>query len=147
MTAALSLTRAYVVIGALDFIKELFLWLPFGRWGALIIIQIALFLLGCFLDPFGIVMIALPLFLSVLGPLGFDPLWFGIIFVVNMEMAYLTPPVGFNLFYMKALAPEGTTMLDIYRSIVPFVLLLGLGLALIILFPQIVLWLPNLLYG
>ncbi len=147
MIAALSFTRAYVVIGALQFFQEVFIGLPFSRWGILIIIQLALFLMGCFLDPFAIIMLAVPLFIAIIGSLGFDPVWFGIIFVINMEMAYLTPPVGLNLFYMRALAPEGTTMWDIYRSIVPFVLLLGLGLALIVLFPQIVLWFPNLLYG
>ena len=147
MTAALSLTRAYVVIGAIEFIKELFLWLPFGKWGALIVIQLTLLIMGCLLDPFGIIMLAVPLYLTTINYVGFDPIWFGIIFVVNMEMAYLTPPVGINLFYMKALAPEGTTMFDIYRSVTPFVLLQGLCLILVIVFPQIAMWLPNLVFG
>ncbi len=83
--------------------------------------------------------------LTVIKSLGFDPLWFGILFVMNMEMGYLTPPFGFNLFYMKAIAPPGITMTDIYRSIFPFVILQGVGLALVILFPQIALWLPQMM--
>ncbi|MFC2045038.1 TRAP transporter large permease subunit, partial [Chloroflexota bacterium] len=145
--AAMSFTRAYVIIGAYQFMEEAFMALSFGRWGIFAIIQLSLFFLGCFLDPFGIIMLAVPLFVSVISSLGFDPVWFGVIFVVNMEMAYLTPPVGLNLFYMKAVAPEGTTMGEVYRSIIPFVLLQGLCLAFLVVFPQIVLWLPNLVYG
>ena len=147
LIAALSFTRAYVIIGVLQFFQEVFMGLPLGPWGAIIIIQLTLLLLGCFLDPFGILMITMPIFIPVITSLGFDPVWFGIIFVVNMEMAYLTPPVGLNLFYMKGVVPKGTTMGDIYRSIVPFVLLQGLVLALLMIFPQITLWLPNLLMG
>ncbi|MFX1265806.1 MAG: TRAP transporter large permease subunit, partial [Promethearchaeota archaeon] len=147
LIAALSFTRAYVVIGAHQFLEDVFIMLPLGKWGILIVIQLALFVLGCFFDPFGIIILAIPLFVTIISYLGFDPIWFGVVFVVNMEMAYLTPPVGLNLFYMKAVVPEGTTMLDIYRSIIPFVLLQGLGLVLIIVFPQIVMWLPNLVFG
>ena len=72
-------------------------------------------------------------------------LWFAIIFVINMELAYLTPPFGFNLFYMKAVTPPGITMMDIYKSQTPFVLLMIFGLVLCLIFPQIVLWLPSLM--
>jgi TRAP-type mannitol/chloroaromatic compound transport system permease large subunit len=79
--------------------------------------------------------------------MGFDLVWFGILFVINMEMAYLTPPVGENLFVLKAVAPEGTTMWDIYSSVTPFILIMAVALALIMIFPEIVLWLPDLAYG
>ena len=108
--------------------------------------QLTLFILGCFIDPVGILMMTTPVFLPVVAFLGFDPLWYGIVFVVNMEMAFLTPPFGSNLFYMKGVAPENVSMLDIYRSITPFVLLQMSGLALVIAFPQIALFLPNLLF-
>jgi len=78
--------------------------------------------------------------------LGFDPVWFGVLFIVNMEMAYLTPPFGFNLFYMKAIVPKTITMMDIYKSIVPFVALQATGLIICILFPEIILWLPQTLF-
>ncbi|MDO8970804.1 MAG: TRAP transporter large permease subunit, partial [Saprospiraceae bacterium] len=81
----------------------------------------------------------------VIKALGFDPLWFGILFVMNMEMGFLTPPFGFNLFYMKAVVPPSITMEDIYRSIIPFVALQALGLALVMIFPQIAMWLPRVL--
>ena len=121
--------------------------LPGGRWAAIIAMQLTFFVLGMLLDPTGIVMITVPIFFPVVRALGFDPIWFGVLFVVNMEMAYITPPFGYNLFYMKGVVPKGITMGDIYRSIIPFVLLQLTGLAMIMVFPQIVLWLPNLIFG
>jgi tripartite ATP-independent transporter DctM subunit len=91
------------------------------------------------------IMICTPVFVPLVKSLGFDPVWFGVPFIVNMEMAYLTPPFGFNLFYMKTIVPTDVSMMDIYRSIIPFVLLQLLTLILLIFFPQIVIWLPNLL--
>ncbi|MFC1886466.1 TRAP transporter large permease subunit, partial [Thermodesulfobacteriota bacterium] len=132
--------------GASKFLKNMLLLLPFDRWGALVVIQIILLFLGCFLDPWGIVSIALPVFIPVVKSLGFDLTWFGILFVINMEMGYLTPPVGLNVFYMKGIAPDGTTMGDIYRSVFPFILVQGLAVVLIMMFPQIVLWLPSLMF-
>jgi TRAP-type mannitol/chloroaromatic compound transport system permease large subunit len=123
--------------------EKLLLSIPGGRYAILITIQIVFFILGCFLDPAGIIMICTPVFVPVIKSLGFDPLWFGVLFIMNMEMGYLTPPFGFNLFYMKAIAPPGITMNDIYESIVPFVGLQALALIIVILFPEIALWLPQ----
>ena len=89
--------------------------------------------------------ITTPLFFPIATGLGFDPVWFGILFVINMEMAFLTPPFGFNLFYIKGVAPKEVTMLDIYRSVFPFVALQALALAIVMIFPATVLWLPHLL--
>ncbi len=80
---------------------------------------------------------------GVIKSLGFDPLWFGVLFIMNMEMGYLTPPFGFNLFYMKAIAPPGVTMGDIYRSIVPIVGLQAVALIIAMIFPEIALWFPR----
>ncbi len=143
--AAGSFTTLYTAVGAQELIGRVLLALPGGRWGALIGIQLVLFVLGMLLEPGGIILITTPLFIPLIRTLGFDPLWFGVLFVMNMEMAYLTPPVGFNLFYVKAISPPGVTMADIYRSIAPFVGLQMLGLALVAIFPQIALWLPNTL--
>ena len=121
--------------------------LPVSPMVVLIGIQLSFFVLGMFLDPAGIIMLATPIFVPVVKALGFDPIWFGVLFVVNMEMAYLTPPYGVNLFYLRGVAPEGITMGDIYRSITPFVLLQAVGLVIVILVPQIALWLPNQLFG
>src|SRR3546814_3998519 len=81
-----------------------------------------------FFDPTGIVLLTAPIFFPIVMSLGFDPMWFAILFVINMEIAYLTPPFGFNLFYMKAVAPPGVTMWDIYKSALTFVLLMIFGL-------------------
>src|SRR5690606_41798863 len=86
-----------------------------------------------------------PIFFPVVIQLGFVSLWFALLFVINMEMAYITPPFGFNLFYMKAVVPPGITMMDIYRSSLPFVLLQVVGLALCMIFPGIITWLPSLM--
>ena len=89
----------------------------------------------------------MPIYIPIIIGLGFDPVWFGILFVVNMQMAYITPPYGLNLFYMRAVAPKEVTLKDIYRGAVPFIFLQAFLLILLILFPQIVLWLPNLIFG
>jgi len=94
-----------------------------------------------------IMMIATPIFLPVIKHLGFDPVWFGVLFIVNMQMGFLTPPYGFTLFYIKGVAPKGVTMGDIYRSIWPFVLLQAVGLAVVMIFPNLILLLPNLIFG
>jgi TRAP-type mannitol/chloroaromatic compound transport system permease large subunit len=103
--------------------------------------------LGALLDPIAILMITIPVFLPVIKTLQFDSLWFGVIFVVNMEMAYLTPPFGMNLFYMKSVAPPGVTMVDIYRAAGAFVVLQAVGLVLCLVFPEIITWLPDRIYG
>ena len=140
-------TSVYQGVGASDLISNFMTTLPVAPIVILIGIQLTFLVLGCFLDPVGIILICTPVFVPVIRTLGFDPVWFGVLFVVNMEMAYLTPPFGTNLFYMRGVAPPDITMVDIYRSIVPFVVLQALGLVLIVLFPQIVLWLPNLWLG
>ena len=95
------------------------------------------------LDPAGIMMITIPVFLPVIEKLGFSPLWFGIIFVIQMEIGYMTPPFGFNLFYLKGIVPPGISMADIYRSVIPYTMVELTGMILVIIFPQIALWLPN----
>jgi TRAP-type mannitol/chloroaromatic compound transport system permease large subunit len=111
----------------------------------IITMMLILFVLGMFFDPAGIVLLTAPIFFPIVISLGFDPLWFAILFVINMELAYLTPPFGFNLFYMKAVAPPSITMMDIYKSQTPFVLLMLLGLALCMIFPGIITWLPSMM--
>jgi TRAP-type mannitol/chloroaromatic compound transport system permease large subunit len=78
---------------------------------------------------------------------GFDPIWFGILFIINMEIGYMTPPFGFNLFYMKGVVPPSISMMDIYRSVIPFTFVELFGLVLVMIFPQIALWLPNLFFS
>ena len=93
-----------------------------------------LVVLGLFLDEIGIILLCVPIFLPIVTDLGFDPVWFGILFLVNAQMEYITPPFGYTLFYLKGDAPEGGTMGDIYRSIIPFVILQAIGLGLCMVF-------------
>jgi tripartite ATP-independent transporter DctM subunit len=143
--AASIFTALYSAVGAQDLVREMLSLLPGGRWGVIIGMQLIWLVMGAFLDPIGIMIITTPLFFPIAASLGFDLVWFGILFVINMEMAFLTPPFGFNLFYIKGVAPKEVTMLDIYRSVFPFVMLQALALAIVMVFPQSVLWLPQLL--
>ena len=136
-------SSTYIALGASDVVEQALSVMPGGRWGVLIGMQLSFFALGCILDSFGIIMITAPLYLPIIKGLGFDPVWFGILYVMNIEMAFLTPPYGICLFYMKAVVPKEVTMLDIYRSIIPFVMLQALGLIIVMIFPQIALWLPG----
>ena len=136
-------SAAYHGMGAHQLIENLMQHIPGGPWGTIIFIQLIIFLLAMVLDPAGIMMITVPVFLPIIKTLGFDPLWFGILFVINMEIGYMTPPFGFNLFYLKGIVPPGITMGDIYRSVIPYTLVESFGLALVMIFPQIAVWLPN----
>ena len=98
---------------------------------------------GCFMEQGSIVMIALPLFIPVVDALGFDPIWFAVIFLLNLEMATTTPPFGLSLFAMKGVASPDTTMGDIYKAALPFLYCDVIAMALIIAFPTIALWLPT----
>ena len=136
-------SAAYHGMGANQLIENMMQHIPGGPWGTIIFIQFIIFLLAMVLDPAGIMMITVPVFLPLIKAHGFDPLWFGILFVINMEIGYMTPPFGFNLFYLKGIVPPGITMGDIYRSVIPYTLVESTGLALVMIFPQIAVWLPN----
>ena len=106
-------------------------------------INILLIFLGCIMDPAGILLVTIPILVPVIKALGFDPVWFGVMFVVNMELAQITPPLGLNLFIIKSIAPPDVTLKDILIGAWPFMILDLIGLALVIIFPQIILWLPS----
>lgn len=137
----------FSAIGASRMIADVIAALEINRWLVLIAMQFLLLIMGMVMETTGIIMVTVPAFVPVIKLLGFDPVWFGVLFVMNMEMGFLTPPFGYNLFYMKGVVPKGITMGDIYRSVAPFVLLQALGLAICMIFPQIVLFLPNLIFG
>jgi len=140
-------TAAYQGMGAANLIKDLVGYIPGGRWGVIIAMQVLIFLLAMVLDPMGIMMICVPVFLPIITAYGFDPLWFGILFTINMEIGYMTPPFGFNLFYMKGLVPPGISMADIYRSAIPYTIVSLVGLAIVMIFPKIATWLPSVVFG
>ena len=111
----------------------------------LIAMQLVLMFLGCFMDNLSMVMIALPIYLPLIAVLGFNPLWFVLLMLINMEMANTTPPFGLLLFVMKGVAPAGTTMGDIYRAAIPFLVCDAIAMAIIIVYPQLALWLPGIM--
>lgn len=140
-------SHVYSALGAPEFLRSIVEGLEINRYLLLALMQAVFFILGMFMDPAGIIMICTPIFVPLIEALGFSRLWFGVLFIVNMEMAYITPPFGFNLFYIKGIAesvaPGVIRIEDIYRSVWPFVVLQGLCLALVISFPQLALWLPG----
>jgi tripartite ATP-independent transporter DctM subunit len=140
-------SAAYQGMGAPLFIEHIMAYIPGGPWGTIIFIQAVLFILAMVLDPAGIMMITVPIFLPFVKAHGFDPIWFGILFTINMEIGYQTPPFGFNLFYLKAIVPPSITMVDIYRSIIPFTIVESTGLAIVMIFPKIATWLPYAVFG
>ena len=150
----------FIVKGGQTFVSEMILGTGLPAYGILFLMMGVLFVLGMFLDWVGILLLTVPIFLPIMKSLPFTgvfglpgvdpeqiPLWYGVIFMVNMQMAFLSPPFGYSLFYLKSVAPPQISMAMIFRSAVPFIGLQILGLALCILFPDIVLWLPRQLYA
>ncbi|MEH0022419.1 MAG: TRAP transporter large permease subunit [Desulfobacter sp.] len=143
---AITFSAVYSGLGASAMIRETITGLDVNPWIILILMQLSFFMLGMFLDDIAILFLCMPIYVPIIKALGFDPVWFAILYVVNMQMAYITPPYGLNLFYMKAVAPKEISLGDIYRSIVPFLGLQFVGLVVLVAFPQITLWLPGLLF-
>lgn len=147
VVGATMFTSVFMALGGGRFIANLILGLPFGKWGVLAVMMFILFILGMFIDWIGIVLIVVPIFTPIAATLGFDPIWYALVVMVNLQMSYLTPPFAYAIFYLKGIAPAEVTIAHIYRGVVPFVLLQATGLFLVILFPQIVLWLPSIMFG
>jgi tripartite ATP-independent transporter DctM subunit len=146
--AALAFGAVFDGLGAVKAIEVLFLqeW-GLQPWHVLVLMQLTYIVMGTFLDDTAMLIIVAPLFIPMVIQLGFDPIWYGVLYVITCQIAYITPPFGYNLFLMRAMAPKDVTLVDIYKSIIPFVLLMLIGLALVVVFPQIALWLPEKVYG
>jgi TRAP-type mannitol/chloroaromatic compound transport system permease large subunit len=143
---AYCLSGIFQGVGAVQVVENVLKHLPAGRWGVMIFFQIIIFLLAMVMSSTGIMMITLPIMLPIIKSLGFDPLWFGVIFIVQMSIGTMTPPFGYNLFYIKAVAPEGVTMWDIYKSVVAFTCCEVVGLIILLMYPEIILWLPHKIF-
>jgi tripartite ATP-independent transporter DctM subunit len=146
--AALCFSSVYDGLGAVQAVRHLLLesW-EFSPWEILIAMLLSFVVMGMFLDDTAMLVIVAPLYIPLVTGLGFNPIWFGILYTITCQIAYITPPFGYNLFLMRALAPPEITLIDIYRSIVPFFLLMVLTIVLLMIFPQIALWLPELYSG
>ena len=145
--AAQAFGAVYMGLGASRMVIGLVKEYQVGWWAMLIGIQVVWFLLGFVIDAWSILMITAPIILPLLPIYGFDPLWLGVLYAVNTQTGYLTPPFGTMLFMMRGIAPKGVTMSDIYRSVVPFVITQLVCLTLCIIFPSLVTWLPKVLFG
>ena len=145
--AALSFGAVFDGLGAVKAIESFFVGdLGLGPWEILIMMQVSYLIMGMFLDDTAMLVIVAPLYVPLVGVLGFDLIWYGVLYTITCQIAYLTPPFGYNLFLMRAMAPKEITIIDIYKSITPFVLVMVLALVLVIVFPQVALWLPNYVY-
>ena len=134
-------------LGGDELIERSLLGLPFGGTGIIVCILLATFLLGFFLDWIELTLIVLPLVSPVVNALGFDPIWFTILFAVCLQTSFLTPPVGFAIFYLRGVAPPEVDIKGIYRGVMPFVLLQIIGVIIIFNFSSLVTWLPQQAYG
>jgi len=134
---------AYAFVGI--FVEQTILSAPGGKWGIFAIIMFIVFLLGYFIDWLGILFIVVPIITPVGAALGFDPLWFAMMICVNLQTSFLTPPFAYAIFYLRGAAEPslGVETSDIIRGVIPYVLLILIGLMLLIRFPQIILWLPG----
>jgi tripartite ATP-independent transporter DctM subunit len=134
-------------LGGDELIEGALTSLPFGPEGVVIVVLIIAFILGFFLDWIEITLIILPFLAPVMVKLDVDLVWFIVLFAVVLQTSFITPPVGFALFYVKGVAPQGVTIKNIYRGIIPFVILQIIAVAIVFSTPEIVTWLPNVAYG
>ncbi|MFT5259403.1 MAG: tripartite ATP-independent transporter DctM subunit [Saprospiraceae bacterium] len=146
--AALCFGSVFDGIGAVRAIESLFItqW-DLSPWEVLIMMQVSYLFMGMFLDDTAMLVIVAPLYVPLVSMLGFDLIWYGVLYTITCQIAYMTPPFGYNLFLMRAMAPREVALTDIYRSIVPFVLIMTFALILVMVFPQISLWLPEYVYS
>jgi tripartite ATP-independent transporter DctM subunit len=146
--AALAFGAVFDGLGAVKAIESLFTEkLNLQPWMILVLMQLSFIVMGTFLDDTAMLVIVAPLYVPLVAVLGYDLIWYGVLYTITTQIAYMTPPFGYNLFLMRAMAPPEISLGDIYRSIVPFVGVMVLALILVMLFPQIALWLPEYVYG
>ena len=146
--AAMGFGAVFDGLGAVKAIEGLFIGqLHMGPWTILILMQLSFILMGTFLDDTAMLVIVAPLYVPLVGALGFDLIWYGVLYTITTQIAYMTPPFGYNLFLMRAMAPPEISLGDIYSSIIPFVIAMVVALTLVMVFPQIALWLPESIYA
>jgi len=139
-------SMTFIMAGGKELVGNLFLHMPGGQWAILALILFILFILGMLIDAPAIIMVTVPLFSPVIGQTGIDPLWFALLFMIMLQIGWISPPFGESLFYFKAVAPPSITLPDLYRASIPFVGLQLIGLVIFIIWPQSTLWLPHMLF-
>jgi tripartite ATP-independent transporter DctM subunit len=142
---ASTLIGVYTLAGGTNFMKQTITALPIGPWGILTLMMIIWIILGCLIDWIGILLLTAPIFVPIIETLGFNSVWFGVLFCMNMQISYLSPPFGPAVFYLKGVTPPDITIGDIFHSIWPFMALQVVALAIVMTFPQLALWLPGMM--
>jgi tripartite ATP-independent transporter DctM subunit len=146
--AALAFGAVFDGLGAGRALEDLFVGqLGLNPWVIIILMQLSFLLMGTFLDDTAMLVIVAPLYVPLVKALGFDLIWYGVLYTITCQIAYMTPPFGYNLFLMRAMAPPEISIIDIYRSVIPFVGVMVVMLVIMMLFPELALWLPNHVYG
>ena len=146
--AALAFGSVFDGLGAAHAIEDVFTaQMGLSPWTVLVLMQLSFLVMGTFLDDTAMLVIVAPLYVPLVDALGFNLIWYGVLYTITTQVAYMTPPFGYNLFLMRAMAPPEITLRDIYRSIVPFVGVMILALIIIMVFPEIALWFPGYVYG
>ena len=146
--AALAFGAVFDGLGAGRALENLFVGqLGLNPWVIIILMQLSFLLMGTFLDDTAMLVIVAPLYVPLVKALGFDLVWYGVLYTITCQIAYMTPPFGYNLFLMKAMAPSSIGIIDIYRSVIPFVFVMVLALTMVMVFPEIALWLPDYVYN
>ena len=146
LVGASALGLVFRGLGGDGLLRGLILSLPFGKWGILFIVMSIIFIAGFFLDFIEITFIHVPVLAPIMIHLGVDPIWLAILIAVNLQTSFMTPPFGFSLFYLKGVTPPEISTMDIYKGIIPFVIIQVIGLLIICLFPETVTWLPSVVY-
>ncbi len=138
-----ALIGVYTLAGGTKLIQDVMTNLPISPIGVVILIQVIWIVLGCFIDWIGILLLTAPIFVPIVAALGFDLVWLGVLFCINMQISYISPPFGPAAFYLKGVTPKDITLNDIFGSVWPYLGLQFIALGLVIAFPQIALWLPS----
>ena len=144
---AQTIIGVYTLAGGDEFVRNVVMAIPFGKWGIIIGMQMIMIFLGMFLDWIGIVLLTMPLFIPIILDLGFSPVWFGVVFCMNMHVSYLSPPFGPSIFYLKSVVGDEISVGEIYKANMPYLWLTLLALALTVFIPGLSLWLPKMMFG
>jgi tripartite ATP-independent transporter DctM subunit len=148
LVASYAFSAVFFATKAGDLVESTLLFLGgSNKWGVLAVMMLLLFIAGMFMELIVVVLVGAPLMVPIIQGFGFDPVWFGILFMVMLQMGYISPPFGFSLFYLAGVAPSDVTTTDIYKGAIPFLGLQMVGLLIFIIIPMSFMWFPNLLFG
>jgi tripartite ATP-independent transporter DctM subunit len=144
---ATALIGVYNLMGGIAYMRSAIGYLPYEPWVVVLIMMLALAVMGCFIDWIGVLLLTMPVFVPIVETLGYDKVWFGVLFCLNMQISYLSPPFGPACFYLKGVAPPEISLQEIYAAVWPFMVLQAIAIGLLIAFPDLALWLPRALAG